>query len=73
MGLNELRTACARRAAAKLEVLLAEIEGGRYDMSPDRARAVGAHIRKTLAAYWDSIGDGLHDVSDRPGDRRANG
>jgi hypothetical protein len=73
MGMNELITARARRAAARLEALLAEIEEGRYALSSETAGAVSAHIRRTLHAYWTAVGEGEHDVSDRPRDRRANG
>lgn len=73
MGTYELKTARARRAAAKLEVLLAEVENGRFDLSPDTAQAIGAHIRQTLGAYWNAVGDATRDVSERQSDRRANG
>ena len=73
MGMNELTSARARRAAAKLEVLLAEIEGGRYELNPDTARGIAAHIRYVLRSYWHALDEGGHPVSERQSDRRANG
>jgi hypothetical protein len=72
MGVDEVAFARARRAAARLERCLTELEAGEHDLPPRQVERLATHIRRALEAHGQVTRESAAGSPDAQQHRRAN-